>query len=136
MTGDLIERLKTMAADMREYGPFDAAKLLDEAATALATEREAREKAEKERDELLLALDRCPAGPVELRAQLSYDRHRADTAEASLAEARRLLKPFADTADHFDGHVRDDDTVEIAMRNIRAHHVRAVARFLSQEAER
>jgi hypothetical protein len=93
---DLIERLRKYAEN-----PYfgSSAFLFHEAATALATERERAEKAEKERDELLLALDRCPAGPVELLAQLSYDRHRADRAEASLAEARRLLKAMLSNPD-------------------------------------
>ncbi len=68
-----------------------------------------------------------------LETDIEHARERARRLEASLAEAKLLLKPFADAKGHFDGHVKDDDTVEIALRNIRARHVRDAARFLSQE---
>lgn len=130
MGSDLIERASLLAANIRKVHPHRAptADFLDELRTALATEREAREKVEKERDELLLALDRCPAGPVELRAQLSYDRHRAEAAESSLAEARRLLTEIAEY-NSGDGEVLG---ALYTLGQIRS----SARRFLSQEAER
>jgi ABC-type transporter Mla subunit MlaD len=88
---------------------------------------------------LRTALSKAEARIVELSGMLGGTtiRHVLNdrkALESSLAEAKRLLKPLADAKGHFDGHVRDEDTVEIALRNIRAHHVRAAARFLSQES--
>lgn len=62
-------------------------------------------------------------------------RNRATAAERKLEEARKALEPFAAAKGHFDGHVRDEDTVAIALRHIRAHHVRAAARALSTQVE-
>lgn len=56
------------------------------------------EEAERDRDQLLLALDRYPAGARELHASLTYDRHRAEAAERKLEEARKALEPFARAA--------------------------------------
>jgi uncharacterized protein YhaN len=138
----------------------EAAAEIETLRTALSQEREAREKAERERDEARAEVARywtsADVKPwVELaegkglghfgrklkgmfsRAMKAEDDarfefERAEAAESSLAEAKRLLKPLADAKGHFDGHVRDEDTVEIALRNIRAHHVRAAARFLNE----
>jgi hypothetical protein len=46
---------------------------------------------------------------------------------------KAALAPFAKARDHFDGHVRDDDIVPVALRHIRAHHVIAAARSLDGE---
>jgi hypothetical protein len=118
-TNSRLEVAIALAMDRGSAASIPAVPLLREAAAALSQEREARKRAES----------------IEAAADSTYVhwRSRTLTAEASLAEAKRLLKPLADAKGHFDGHVRDEDTVEIALRNIRAHHVRAAARFLSQE---
>lgn len=122
-------------------------------ATALSQEREAREKAESLADRLRLAakIHAGEARGANATINEAYQAVTGGTGEpgnwngaepikralaetrASLAEAKRLLTPFADVGGHFDGHVKDDDIVPVAMRNIRARHVREAARFLSQE---
>jgi hypothetical protein len=122
---DLIERLRaaTMGfdwSDISDDALLPAIPLLREAATALSQEREAREKAERkvqafrddglvqaaiarqgalqeERDEWQRRAERAEnalPGELERRAQANY----VTGLEASLAEAKRLLKPFADLA--------------------------------------
>lgn len=64
---------------------------------------------------------------------------RATEAERKLAEARRLLKPFADAADSLNDETRDHDHIweQPAAMSIDADHLRAARTFLSStEAER
>ncbi|MBZ9922383.1 hypothetical protein LB579_32475 [Mesorhizobium sp. BR1-1-7] len=65
-------------------------------------------------------------------------REAADALASSQEEIERLrkaLEPFARARGHFDSYVRDEDTVDIALRHIRAHHVFAAARALSHSEE-
>ncbi|TPK42263.1 MULTISPECIES: hypothetical protein [unclassified Mesorhizobium] len=52
--------------------------------------------------------------------------------QADNLRLKAALAPFAEARGHFDGHVRDDDIVPGALRHIRARHVIAAARSLSQ----
>jgi chromosome segregation ATPase len=109
-----------------------ARKMAEAEATSL---RRKLEEAERERDELLLALDRSPAGPVELRAQLSYDRHRAEVAERKLEDHRKALEPFARESLEWAGYDETENLVESwhggPSSQIRVCHLRAAARTLS-----
>jgi hypothetical protein len=94
---DLIERLTTPRRQLHRFGKMvdksppaiqrEAAAEIASLRTSLSQEREAREKAERERDELRL---------VGTEKELRRER---DDARASLAEAKRLLKLL-------DGHDR------------------------------
>lgn len=61
---------------------------------------------------------------AELEAELSRSRE----AEKRLGEA---LEPFAEACGHFDSYVQDDDTVDVALRHIRARHLRAARSALA-----
>jgi hypothetical protein len=67
---------------------------------SLAAEREAREKAEREREQRLAEVRRLLAVQVAGHQATAKDATqnliRATKAESALAEAKRLLKPFAD----------------------------------------
>lgn len=74
----------------------------------------------------------CPTNHDEIMRARNDWLARAETAERQLAErdadlARKdaALKPFADVCGYFDGHVKDDDDISIALRSIKARHVRA-----------
>ena len=127
---DLIERLRaaTMGfdwSDLPDDALIPAVPLLREATTALSQEREAREKAE-----LTLALYESERE----RWIVSADA-RIDAAEASLAEAKRLLKPFAETADHYDPPEDNEHGVAWA-HDFPLKLLREIRTFLSQEQPR
>jgi hypothetical protein len=149
---DLIERLRKYAEN-----PYfgSSAFLFHEAATALATERERAEKAEKERDEargwakdwqqiIDATCTVLELGALDPPRVVEAIRSKFEAAESSLAEARRLLKPFGDIAEavfyndggrEMNSHRSDDaavwgfDRVELTYG-----HLRGVRRFLAQES--
>jgi hypothetical protein len=122
---DLIERLTTPRRQLHRFGKMvdksppaiqrEAAAEIASLRTSLSQEREAREKAERERDELRL---------VGTEKELRRER---DDARASLAEAKRLLKPFANIA-AMEVHAKEAESVLVNVSRCRA-----AARFLSQE---
>lgn len=71
----------------------------------------------------------CNPGMVDFEA-------RATAAEAEREALREALAPFAEAQGHFDGHVRDDDPVPVALRNIRAHHIRRACALLPRQDDR
>lgn len=127
----------------------------------LATEREAREKAEKERDHMvrgLSALVHCQSPlarssmrsaaadllaalnlkPSDLGGDQSPFVTRAEAAEASLAEAKRLLRPFGVDND-LPTNLPDDTRLIITFAGQIVAHAkfgdfRDAARFLAQES--
>jgi hypothetical protein len=129
---DLIERLTTPRRQLHRFGKMvdksppaiqrEAAAEIASLRTSLSQEREAREKAERERDELRL---------VGTEKELRRER---DDARASLAEAKRLLKPFADIGGGLGAAWLDHETHWSSIHdNIAVRDLRAAGRFLSQE---
>jgi ribosomal protein S12 methylthiotransferase accessory factor YcaO len=139
---DLIERLRaaTMGfdwADLPDDALIPAVPLLRKAATSLSQEREAREKAEKALERQADEEDAAARAMAEVIQGL---RNRATAAEASLAEAKQLLKPFADIygrlapepgeeAAHPDN--LSDESQALSFPKL--GDLRAAVRFLSQE---
>jgi hypothetical protein len=127
---DLIERLTTPRRQLHRFGKMvdksppaiqrEAAAEIASLRTSLSQEREAREKAESERDELRL---------VGTEKELRRER---DDARASLAEAKRLLKPFAETADHYDPPEDNEHGVAWA-HDFPLKLLHEIRTFLSQE---
>lgn len=125
---DLIERLRaaTMGfdwSDLSGNAMIPAVPLLHEAIAALSQEREARERAERDRG-AAIARARTAEADAELW-QIQAEGKQA--AEASLAEAKRLLKPFARIADC------EPVTPDGASTIVNISRCRDAARFLSQE---
>lgn len=145
MGSDLIERLHESAQYSDQLESTMLLEAADEIAslrTALAAEREAREKAEKEAERLRAENERNRQG-FEFHAGLAEKKHaRAIAAESSLAEAKRLLKPFADFGKtDFSGTAWANQTSEAAVLyhygtdlKITLGDFRAAARFLAQES--
>jgi len=92
---------------------------------ALSIEKEAREKAERERDEANQRLMWAHGDKWAELVGAGEDRKRAEQLERDLAEARRLLKPFADIGDVI-GTGWSSVPDSIALRDFRA-----AARFLN-----
>jgi hypothetical protein len=90
------------------------------------------EEAEQQRDENAEHARLSDANLRDVNNSRRANLERAEAAERKLEEYRKALEPFAAAEGHFDGHVRDEDTIDIALRHIRAHHVRAAARTLSE----
>lgn len=84
--------------------------------------------AEPEKEELRTKLDvlthDCDGTIRVLRRQLAER-------DADLARKDAALKPFADVCGYFDGHVKDDDDISIALRSIKARHVRTARAALA-----
>jgi chromosome segregation ATPase len=113
--------------------------------TALAIERERAEKAEKaaeqarvETGEAMLVIEQQDRDLEAVQGKLESVWNKSVSREASLAEAKRLLKPFADALDTLgrSRHELDDRAnirgigpdLKVTMRDLRA-----AARFLAQE---
>ncbi|TIN82724.1 MAG: hypothetical protein E5X94_00805 [Mesorhizobium sp.] len=79
------------------------------------------EETERDRDQVLLALDCYPAGARELHAALTYDRHRAEAAERKLEEARKALEPFA-TENDVPPNLPDDTRLTITFEGQQVAH--------------
>lgn len=143
---DLIERLRDhyrtdvgMAAETAT-DIADAAAEIASLRTSLSQEREAREKAERERDRLRENVKQQVHRKDVAGAYRDEFKARAEAAETSLADARRLLKPFADYNAATDpGEWASDDgeigeqIVGAYRRSIKLGDLRAAARFLAQE---
>jgi len=138
---DLIERLRaaTMGfdwSDLLDDAAIPAVPLLREATTALSQEREAREKAEKALERQADEEDAAARAMAEVIQGL---RNRATAAEASLAEAKRLLKPFAHEAREDEGQDRSDwahapdNELLASFCDLTYGDFRAARDFLSQE---
>jgi hypothetical protein len=137
---DLIERLRASDTLSRgeNYEPWvippselrlEAAAEIETLRSALSQEREAREKAEKRADANADHAGLANANLKQMeaaRASWKTEAERLNVAvealEASLAEAKRLLKPFAAFSDHKSSYV------ELPVR-----WCEPIARFLSQE---
>ncbi len=113
---DLIERLRAIEDYLANDYADNFARTVGEAAATLCLEREAREKAEKDaRHYPTVAGENIRLR--EERDEWQRRAERADAAEASLAEAKRLLKR----------------TLEVATRNEEGEFADEARRFLSQE---
>jgi hypothetical protein len=155
---DLIERLRERAESYRAGGPSSehTASLLDEAAEKIdklmsayvdgydSAKSEYKEYLQKEYDEheqtkAVLSQEREAREKAQLHMSAWEDsarinKARAEAAEASLAEAKRLLKPFADIGGGLGAAWLDHETHWSSIHdNIAVRDLRAAARFLSQE---
>ena len=127
---DLIERLRaaTMGfdwSDLSDDALIPAVPLLRKAATSLSQEREAREKAEKALERQADEEDAAARAMAEVIQGL---RNRATAAEASLAEAKRLLTKIAAPME-----MRSSLWTKIGLIKAVQHFQKEAARFLSQE---
>jgi hypothetical protein len=52
-----------------------------------------------------------------------------------IERAKEALAPFADACGHFDGYVKDDDNVSLALQHIKARHLRAARALLQGESK-
>jgi hypothetical protein len=150
---DLIERLRASDTLSRgeNYEPWviPASELRLEAAAEIASLRTALATAEKElagakamsdahREHAQTAVEQCAS----LNRLLSIAEANTSTAESSLAEAKRLLKPFREMLKtEFSASVSDDRRITIGVSGaamslvtkMTAGDFRAAARFLAQE---
>jgi hypothetical protein len=173
---DLIERLNLILERRSDIDGLDfrngdlwfsasmyvaeAATELTSLRTALATERERAEKAEKENVRLIEDRARFPDRPDDIGRMIgchfgnlkagkdAADKHasnafdRALRAESSLAEAKRLLKVFADMGGEMFSRGWDASNVAIALDNpddphrVTADDFFATRRFLAHEEAR
>jgi hypothetical protein len=116
---DLIERLKAAESLLVSDYAYKQAGAVRDAITALSQEREAREA-------------------LQTRFDLELDAYAKDAEvaalRASLAEAKRLLKPFADIGGGLGAAWLDHETHWSSIHdNIAVRDLRAAGRFLSQE---
>ncbi len=139
MNADLIEELRTQLADrtglirdLEGHNFDDAISAIRALLDALAAKDAALSKLNDENATTFVNLSTK-------MLEVAVERDKAEAAlsemRAELDRARNALEPFAAARGHFDGHVRDDDVVSIALRDIRAHHVFAAARALASQDE-
>jgi chromosome segregation ATPase len=136
---DLVERLTTPRRQLHRFGKMvdksppavqrEAAAEIEALRSALSQEREAREKAERERDELRLVgtekelrrerddarrqRDEIGRAWDEADARAKEAEARAASLEAALAEAREALEPFKELADEGNDDQPDDTKVVV-----------------------